>query len=424
MSNRSDKPLKVILLSHSDTLGGAAVVTYRLMQALRDVGVDARMIVFMKNGNDPCVATACERNLRNLHFIPERLRIMASNGFNRRDLFKVSIASCGVSLHRHPWVQEADIIAINWINQGLLSLSGIRALSKLGKPIVWTMHDMWCMTGICHHAYECQGFQSWCGYCPFIKSGRHENDLSRKIWLKKQRLYRDAGIHFVAVSNWVADKARESGLLKEQSVSVIPNALPVDFFITKPTAPVKQYNIDYSRKLILMGAARLDDPIKGLEYAIEAFNYIFDNHPELANQCSVVLFGDLRDETLLKKIRMHYHHLGRINDNKLLRQLYAASSVVVSTSLYETFGCTLIEGQASGCVPVSFGMGGQSDIIDHKVNGYIADYKSSKSIAEGIIWALNNTIEREALHQSVKERFSSEVVATEYIRLFHRLLKR
>lgn len=417
------KTLKVVLLSHSDKLGGAAVVTFRLMQALRNAGVDARMVVLLKSDEDnENVALACHRSERIIHFLPERLKIFLMNGFNRKDLFKVSIASCGVSVHRHPWVKEADVVVLNWINQGLVSLSGIKSLAKLGKPLVWTMHDMWCMTGICHHAHECQGFQSWCGYCPYIKKGRHENDLSRRVWEKKEKLYRDNKIHFVAVSNWLADKCRESALLKNQDVSVIHNAFPIDFYMTRPTAPVKDFNIDYNRNLILMGAARLDDPIKGFDMAIEAFNLMFDDYPDLASQCTIILFGELRDESKLKKIRIHHQYLGRVNDNKFLRQLYAGSKVVVSTSLYETLPGTLIEGQAAGCVPVSFGMGGQSDIIDHKVNGFIADYKSPRSIADGIAWALQNPIPREVLHRSVKDRFASESIASQYIELFNRLL--
>ena len=45
-------PLKVTLISHSDLLGGASIVTYRLLYALRDAGVDARMVVFNRYSND------------------------------------------------------------------------------------------------------------------------------------------------------------------------------------------------------------------------------------------------------------------------------------------------------------------------------------------------------------------------------------
>lgn len=416
------KPLKVTLLSHSDTLGGASVVTFRLMQALRRAGVDARMIVFVKNGDGENIDTACNRSCRSMNFLIERANIFLRNGFSRENLFKVSIANTGVNLHKHPWVADADVIALNWINQGMLSLKGIYNIFRLGKPIVWTMHDMWCLTGICHHAYECTNYMSQCGNCQYLHHGTSAKDLSRKTWKRKRKLYDNTDIHFVAVSNWLAEKCRESSLLKDKPVTVIPNAFPIDSFFTAPTATIKSFNLDYSKNLILMGAARLDDPIKGFGYAIDAFNHILDSRPDIAETCTAVLFGDIRDASLLNKIRLPYRYLGRINEPDMLRQLYASSKVVVSTSLYETLPGTLIEGQAAGCVPVSFGHGGQKDIIDHKLNGYIADYKSPESIAEGIIWALESSPDREMLHRTVLDRFASDVIARKYISLFTSLL--
>lgn len=415
---------KVTLISHSDTLGGAAIVTYRLMQALRRKGLDARMVVFIKNSEDKDIVTACGRNMRTVRFLYERGCIFLNNGLSRQNLFKVSIANVGVDLCEHPWVRDSDVIVLSWVNMGMLSTEGIYNLSRLGKPIVWNMHDMWCLTGICHHAHECTRYRFRCGNCQFIHRGTRNEDLSRKVWEKKKELYDSTNIHFVAVSNWLADKCRESSLLKDKPVTVIPNAFPIESYFTSPTATVKSFNLDYSRNIILMGAARLDDPIKGFRYAIDAFNYIFDNYPDVANKCTVVLFGDIRNHALLKEIRLHYQHLGRVNEPDMIRQLYASSKVVVSTSLYETLPGTLIEGQAAGCVPVSFGRGGQNDIIEHKVNGYIAEYKSPESIAEGIVWAIENPVDRDLLHQGIKERFASDIIADRYISLFYSLLQK
>ena len=135
-----------------------------------------------------------------------------------------------------------------------------------------------------------------------------------------------------------------------------------------------------------------------------------------------MFFGEVRNPSAFDKLRFPYQYIGTISNPTWLRQLYAKGSVVLSTSLYETFGCTLIEGQAAGCVPVSFGVGGQSDIIDHKETGYIAAHKDTKDVADGIIWALSHPIDREKLHESVRERFASTFIARRYIELFKKLL--
>lgn len=416
--------MKVTLLNHSDTLGGASVVTFRLMQALQKQGVDARMLVLGKSRSNESVEQVCGRHRRNYAFLSERLGIFLRNGLSKANLFKVSTASHGVPVASHQLVKDADVIVINWINQGMMSLDEIERVAQLGKPLVWIMHDMWCLTGVCHHALECDGYKRQCGHCQFVKEGGKEKDLSHKTWLRKQALYQNTNIHFVPVSNWLAMKARESSLLKDAEISVIHNAFPVESYFTTPSITMEALDLPKNKKLILMGAARLDDPIKGFEYAIDALNLYAQNFPQQAEMSEAVFFGDIRDASLLERIRMPYLHIGRINDSKVIRQLYASSHVVISTSLYETLPGTLIEGQAAGCVPVSFGMGGQRDIIDHKVNGYIAEYKSPQSIAEGIAWAISSAPDREMLHKSVQERFAAEVIANKHIELYNSLISR
>ncbi len=414
-------PMKVVLLCHSDAFGGAAIVTYRLMYALRSCGVDARMVVFNKSTEDELVDSYGKRADRGMTFLGERLRIALANGFSRRNLFKVSTASTGLNIHRHPWIKEADVVVLNWINQGFVSLSGIRKIAAMGKPIVWTMHDMWPLTGICHHAYECRGYKTECGNCQFL-SGRKANDLSHKVWKKKQHLYDEVPVTFVAVSNWLAERCRESSLLRGREVRVIPNAFPIDSFTIDTTADLG--NLALKKNVIIMGAARLDDPIKGLGYAINALNHLFDNEPELARDSQALLFGELRDRTCLDSLRFPYRHLGRIHDPNLLRQLYASSKVVLSASLYETLPGTVIEGMAAGCVPVSFGRGGQRDIFTHKTTGYIAEYKNYVDLAEGIKWALTSELKPDALHEEVRRRFSFASVAQNYVDLFATLVGR
>lgn len=256
--------LKVVFISHSDLLGGAGVVSYRLMYALRKEGVDTRMLSYTKVSDDDSIQEASKRGVRAYKFLYERISIFLTNKLDREKLFKVSYANTGLPVWEHPWVKGADVIMLNWINQGLLSLKGIEKLCSLGKPVIWTMHDMWCMTGVCHHALDCDRYMEECGRCPFLNSHR-VNDMSHKVWLKKKALYGKTEICFVAVSHWLEERCRESSLLRDKKVRVIHNAVPVDEFIIEPTHEVQSFYIDYSREVILMGAARLDDTIKGLD---------------------------------------------------------------------------------------------------------------------------------------------------------------
>lgn len=414
--------MKVVLLSSSDSLGGAAIVTHRLMNALRREGVDARMVVSSKLSDDPYVDIAGSSSGNSLCFVAERAGIFLNNGFSREQLFKVSTASHGRALSRHPWVKEADVVVLSWINQGLLSLREIRRIGRMGKPIVWIMHDMWNLTGICHHAYECNRYTASCGCCPYLRS-QNPRDLSHRVWRRKMRLYDDVPQTFVAVSHWLADKCRESSLLRDRRIEVIPNAFPIDAFSITPHRNLQIGQLDYDKNIILMGAARLDDPIKGLDYAIDALNLLFEHDPSVAQTSQLVLFGQIRDMAVLDRLNFPFLHLGMITDMNVVHELYAAARVVLSTSLYETLPGTLIEGQASGAIPVTFDHGGQRDIVEHLKNGYIARYRDPRSVADGILWALREArIDAQQLHDSVRDRFSSRTVARRYTALFDSLL--
>ena len=114
--------MKIVIINHSDTLGGASVVSRRLMHALRSLGHDAWMLVTHRASDDPHVVTAAPKWRSRLSFIAEHARIFLNNGHNREDLFKASIATDGLQLATHPLVRNADAVILNWVNQGMLSL--------------------------------------------------------------------------------------------------------------------------------------------------------------------------------------------------------------------------------------------------------------------------------------------------------------
>lgn len=404
--------MRIVFVNHSDSKGGASVVTVRLMNALTDMGVDARMLVTHKSSDDPRIEILRPGLRRKAAFLAEAGEIFAGNGFNRSDIFKVSLADCGMDVHSHPWVREADVVVLNWVNQGVMSL---REVARIKAPVVWTMHDMWNFTGACHHSGDCKAYTDNCGRCKFFHSGRRDADLSRRTFMRKRKLYGAKPIHFVAVSSWLATLARESALLKDMPLSVIPNAFPVEEFSPDPVRRRSYYGLPEGKRLVVMGAARLDDPIKGFDMAIDTLNRLGDT------DATAVFFGDLRNPALLEGLKIPYVHLGPVSDRRTIHDVYAHADVVLSSSLCETLPGTLIEGMASGCVPVSFLSGGQPDIIDHGVTGHLAPLGDTASLAAGIRQAFAGSYDREAIRASVAERFSAPRVAARYLALFRSL---
>lgn len=413
--------MRVLIVNTSEKTGGAAVAASRLVEALINNGVKAKMLVMKKQTPAIYVASAGSRYRNLFNFLYERLVIWVHNCFHKKDLFSVSIANTGIDITKTNEFKEADIIHLHWINQGMLSLKGIRKILNSGKPIVWTMHDMWECTAICHSPYTCENYKRECGNCQFLRCAGPK-DLSYSILRKKQKILRGSKIQFVTVSNWLARKARESSLLCGQSITVIPNTISLSRFVLKDRSESRSELLLPNKYIIAFGAARIDAPVKGLTYLIEALAYLIDHDRIKKEDIHLVLFGGIKSRDVLQEIPIGYTYLGVIEDEERLSTVYSAANVIVSSSLSETFGQTLIEAQACGCVPVSFNNSGQRDIIEHKVNGYLADYLSVESLAEGIEWGLKTEISCKELRNSVIRKYSEGVVAAKYIRLYNDLV--
>lgn len=420
--------MKILIVNTSERIGGAAVAANRLMKALHKSGIEVNTLLRDRQTMDNNVVSINSSYLKvyinKFRFLWERIVIFVSNKFNRSTLFRVSIANTGVNISNHPLVKEADVIHLHWINQGFLSLSDIDKLTKLGKPVVWTMHDMWPCTGICHYACGCNGFVDECGKCPFLGSDK-THDLSYKTLLRK-RFLQDSGMHIVTVSSWLKRLAEESSIMKNLDISVIPNVLDATVFRPSDRLQArKALSISLKKKVILMGAARLDDPIKGFEYLLASLSVLKIRRKQ--DDLLLVLFGGIKGESsALEKLSIPFISLGLLTDVAMISLLYSAADVTVVPSHYETFGQTLIEAMACGCPAVSFDNSGQTDVIDHKVNGYLAKYRDVEDLATGIEWVLENRDKQalsDACVKKVQENYTEQVVAEKYITLYEQLLK-
>jgi len=300
----------------------------------------------------------------------------------------------------------------------MLSLRDMEKIFKSGKKVVWTMHDMWACTGICHHAYGCNKYMKSCGQCMFL-SDPSNNDLSHLTFCKKQKLYAKYPFSFVAVSSWLKDIIRVSTLAEGHDVCVIPNVISTSDYVIKDKQKSRDdNNIPSDAKVVVFGAARVDDPIKDFNTLIESLCLITSSGKYNNKDLHLIIFGALRDKSLLNRIPTGYTYLGKISSTEFLSQIYSASDIVVSSSFYETFGQTLVEGMLCGCIPVAFGNSGTKDIISHLGNGYLVPQHSAEDLANGILWALDTAIDRDGQREQAVNHFSESIVAEQYCRLF------
>ena len=208
--------------------------------------------------------------------------------------------------------------------------------------------------------------------------------------------------------------------MRECDITVIPNAIDVARF-----DPVflddNPWGVEPDRQVVVMGAARLDDPGKGFDRLVAALRWLADHHPDAAQRLHLVLYGDLRDYSLLDSIPVPFTHLGYVDD---IQSVYRHAHIVVSSSTRESFGYTLVEGMACGCTDVTTGLGGQTDIVSHLKNGYVTTSLDPEELAEGLVWALDNNRDRQAQHNRIADKFDLPAVANRHLELYNQLLAR
>lgn len=419
--------LKVLLINTSDTVGGAAIAARRLLRALIQNNVDAALLVQEKNSNDNAVYSTTHSKIKKIinfyRFALERFLFFIREK-DKSVRFSFSIANTGENIATHPLVKDADIIHLHWINGGFLSLGSLKKLLKLNKPIVWTFHDMWAFTGGCHYAGICNNFKSQCFNCPYIKFPG-KNDLSSRVWKRKQKLFHNKNISVVTCSNWLKNITLQSALLKNNTIISIQN--PIDLSVYKlynKEESRKKLGISTIKKLVLFGAMNINDKRKGSVYLLEALNKIAISNPEFKQNIALVVFGKNKTplETDFEIVNLKF-----INNEADIVAVYNACDVFVTPSIEDNLPNTIVESHACGLPVVAFDTAGMTEMITHKKNGFLAEFKSSQSLAEGILWILFNS-DYQSLSQQARQKaiesYSPEISAQKYITLYKSLLNR
>ena len=414
--------MRVLIVNTSERTGGAAVAANRLMKALNNNGVKAKMLVRDKESDALTVVGLPKSPMLHWHFLWERFVIFCKLHFSRKHLFEVDIANTGSDITRLREFQEADVIHLHWINQGMLSLKGIQKILRSGKPVVWTMHDIWPATAICHLTLGCHYFINRCANCKYLPGGGGSSDLSSRIWQKKQQILADGNIYYVACSRWLESEAKSSALLKGQKITSIPN--PIDTHIYKKgdkQEARERLGLPLDKKLILFASQRVTNVNKGMSYLVDACRQLGDLTKDL---CEVVILGGHAEE-VLEQLPMKAHPLGYINDEQRVVDVYNAADVFVLPSLSENLPNTIMEAMACGVPCVAFKVGGIPEEIDHLKNGYVAAYRDAADLAKGIAWVLQEadyeSLSSQAVHK-VTHCYSQQSVAVKYLDVYQQAM--
>jgi glycosyltransferase involved in cell wall biosynthesis len=419
--------MDILLLSDSDERGGAARGAHRLYRGLQDLGVKAKMLV-----RDPLIQEDAHRDPNVLKHGTWAAKVSRRMG----DLPLLQYPRRKSGLFSTQWLPNGagaaiaslnpDLVHLNWVCNGYLS---VEAIGQIRKPIVWTLRDMWAFTGGCHYSESCEGYARHCGTCPSLRSAR-EADLSRWVWQRKARAWRNLNLTLVTPSHWLKEAAQNSSLFHDRPIEVIHHGLNVQQFAPQPSEENRRIarqalGLPLDRQVILFGALNaVDDARKGSQHLLKAIQYLTANG--WGDRIQFVVFGASSAELLQASAGCPVTNLGSIQDDRYLSVLYSVADVMVVPSEQEAFGHTACEALACGTPVVAFNATGPKDIVDHERNGYLAEPYLADDLARGIAWVLGDANRHQRLRQEARlkaeQSFDSVRQAGLYVRLFEEIL--
>jgi len=421
--------MNVTFLNIGDFGGGAAKAAYRLfsgMKKLHQDGGNVRFVTLEKKLPDQDVYPVAdfreEKNLfekivtRIKRTVKSRIRNYHRSKYPDRkqayipDLYFSELADALPNL-------EFDILHMHWVFGDFVNF---KELQKINKPIVWTIHDCLAFTGICYYTGDCEKYQTECGACPVLQSGS-DNDLSTSVFRTKMERYANLDLHIVSPSNWLAGKARESALLGDKPVYVIPNGIDTEFFkpVDKKQAR-KALGLDPGKRMILFGSISIEgEKRKGYQELKKALK-ILDG--KIEDDVEFMILG--ADYSGNDNYSFKTNYLGYIRDEKKLVNAYSAADVMMFPSLEENLSNMIMEASACGTATVAFNIGGNSDMIRHRESGYLSAENDPQDFADGVLWCLANNDSiglGNKARDIVINNFAIEQIANRYWSLYQKI---
>jgi len=407
--------------------GGAGLAAFRLHLGLKSIGIKSKMLLLQYGlwDNDIIELKRKRDIFTRLHDkIYNKLISFEFNVYKASRPQGLEVFTDDRSVYnasKHPLVKNTDIINLHWISTMINHrhfFSDVR-----NRPLVWTLHDMNPFTGGCHCAGNCIKYTTGCGACPQLGS-KDTNDLSRRIFKRKEKAYKGLYVRLVTPSKWLADCAQKSLLFRNYKIDVIPNGLPTSIFQKRDKKFSRGLlDLPEDKILILFGGNRITEN-KGLKYLIQALNLL--RNRSYYSALGLVISGYCTD-FIPKDIGIPVYNLGLIQEPRLLSCCYSAVDMLLIPSLQENFPNVILESFACGIPVVGFDSGGIPEMVRPGETGLLARVENVEELSEKVDWMINHSEERQQMglnaRRVVEREYSLEIEVKRYIKLYEHALQ-
>jgi glycosyltransferase involved in cell wall biosynthesis len=414
---------KILVIGTTDYIGGAAGVGWALGNEMLKKGLDVKYIVGYKKSNSENVYELKKNKLLSFLESKSRFNLVSLVRFIRA-FFLANDIDFGAEkeILEHPWYKEADLVHCHNLHGNFFKLRTLNAIAS-EKPTVWTLHDGWALTAHCAHCYECKRYNNGKHFTPGLnRYGAMLWDNSEYLWDEKKRIYaRSPKINVVVPSVWLANVVKSS-ILKDKPLSVINNGIDVNVFKPRNKKILRKELGLPKDKTIVAYVAQMGtlDPRKGGVYFLETSKH-FLNNPNIVFLC----IGGIVGNKPVRKDNVIY--IPFISDKNKLSHYYSTSDILLFASLAENFPLVTLEAMASGLPVVSFDVGGVKEQVEHRLNGYVAKYKNTNDLINGLEYILDlnkdelRTMKNCNRNKAIK-KYSLKSMTNGYMNLYEKII--
>jgi len=318
----------------------------------------------------------------------------------------------GYILPNCDYFKQADVVHLHLIhNYANFSILSLPMLSRL-KPIVWTIHDPWAMTGGCVHSFDCNRWLTGC--VPPCPHPRRRSPFQYYIpylhWKIKKWVYQRSDMTLIVASQWMQDRIKSSSLLHHLPCYRIPFGIELDVFKPRSKRECrKRLGIAVDHKVIAFRDVGLEsDQFKGMRYLMEALKIYEPSEPTC-----LLIFEDGKGFKILSP-KYSVITPGWIDSENLAVALSAAD-VFLMPSLQEAFGLMAVEAMACGTPVIVFEGTALPDVIKFPRGGLVVPARDSVALAGAIQQLLDDDDRRNELSKQARQIAECEYAFPLYV---------
>lgn len=405
--------MKVLLINTKYQGGGAEKVARQLYQGLPDYGVQTVFLAGRsrdKAGSVPAIYSSFGRRAWN--YMNRRLH----NNAIRHDPYAVGkILRC---IER----EQPDLVHFHNVHGHYMGVADIARIAGV-KPVVWTLHDMWALTGHCCICIDdCTAWhENGCAHCDKLSTySQLRRDDSANLLRLKKTAFAGKGIYFVTPSRWLEGQVRNS-YLGGENIRTICNGVDVKHFLCLDKAEVrKKHGIPQHKKILMFLGTPLDNEIKGIRYLIQTLELL----PK-KEEYFLLMVGDCSQLGRIKEAFAH-KDFGYVKETGMLNEIYAAADLFIFPSIHESAGLMAVEAGASGTACIAFDSEGIPEAVTDEV-GWLVPRREPEKLRDCI---QNAFADRERLQKkgqlfrkAAEQTFSTEKMLQQYADLYREAVR-